>query len=211
MDGMNERPAVVGTARAGTGNRMDQAGGPQENGSRHAAGTVGARNAKAGSGKGAGSGTRTTTGAAASAGVAANWQIGQCAASCLAGGGWWSCPDSPQSACAACAHAAHACSACPPSRWKAGANTSAQTKSAAAKLFHFLVIRPQTTTVARRAQPPRSTGARIPARAGGWRGGGRRIPRCRRCRRGIPRRGRRRRSAGRTPRRRLGARASRRP
>ena len=136
MDGMNDSPTVVGTARTGTGNRTVQAGGPQENGSRNAAGTAGARNAKAGSGKGAGSGTRKTAGAAASAGVAANWQIGQCAASCFAG------DDSPGQWSSECPWAqwVQAWPACPAIRWTAGANTSAQTKSAAAKLFNHLAI-----------------------------------------------------------------------
>ncbi len=84
---MNDRPAAVGTARVKTRERRDQAGGPQENGSRRAAGTAGARNENSGRGRGAGSGTKTTTKAVASAGVAANWQIAQCAASCGTGGG----------------------------------------------------------------------------------------------------------------------------
>ncbi len=65
---------------------MDQAGGPQENGSRHAAGTVGAWKEYSGRTTGVGSGTRKMTGVVASAGVAANWQIAQCAASCFTGG-----------------------------------------------------------------------------------------------------------------------------
>ena len=74
---MNERPAVVGTARAGTGNRMDQAGGPQENGSRQLAGTAGAWNEKSGATAGADSETGITTGTDASNGACASWQTGQ--------------------------------------------------------------------------------------------------------------------------------------
>ena len=83
---MNDRPAVVGTARVKTKEWPDQAGGPQENGNRRAAGTAGERNENSGRGRGAGAGTRKTAGAAAKAGVAASWQIVQCAASCGAGG-----------------------------------------------------------------------------------------------------------------------------
>ena len=133
---MKDRPAVVGTAWAGTGNRTVQAGGPQENGSRRAAGTAGARNVHSARGREAVSGTRTTAGAAASAGVAANWQMEQCAASWgaadLSAGQWplagpW-------------AQWAPAEPAWLDATWMAGAKTSAQAKSATARLFHHLVI-----------------------------------------------------------------------
>ena len=55
----------------------DQAGGPQENGNRHAAETVGARNENSGIATGVESGAWQTIGTAASAGVAANWQMEQ--------------------------------------------------------------------------------------------------------------------------------------
>jgi len=67
--------------------KQNQAGGPQENGSRRAAGTAGARNENSGIATGAESGAKTISGEAASTDMAANWQIEQCAASCFVGGG----------------------------------------------------------------------------------------------------------------------------
>ena len=75
--GIKANPAVVGTARVKTREWTDQAGGPQENGNRHAAETVGARNEHSGSATGVESGARQTIGAAASAGMEANWQMEQ--------------------------------------------------------------------------------------------------------------------------------------
>lgn len=71
--------AIAAPSRFGnTGSgEQNQAGGPQENGNRHAAETVGARNEHSGSATGVESGARQTIGAAASAGVAANWQMEQ--------------------------------------------------------------------------------------------------------------------------------------
>jgi hypothetical protein len=63
--------------RCGSSAGTTQAGGPQENGSRHAAETVGARNENSGNATGMESGTKATIGAAASAGMEANWQIEQ--------------------------------------------------------------------------------------------------------------------------------------